>query len=97
MLRRLLFGIRIGCAAVLVTVGVPIHHSLYKSIHPKQEINDLYKQGQELDTDKFDYEMQVVSVKCNVRELQRMMEHTGKSKELMAIIQSVGMEGDGDA
>ena len=50
-----------------------------------------------MDTDKFDYEMQVVSVKCNVRELQRMMEHTGKSKDLMAIIQSVGMEGDGDA
>ena len=50
-----------------------------------------------MDTDKFDYEMQVVSVKCNVRELQRMMEHTGKSKELMTIIQSVGMEGDGDA
>ena len=97
MLRRLLFGIRIGCAAVLVTVSGPFHRSLYKSIHPKQEINDLYKQGQELDTDKFDYEMQVVSVKCNVRELQRMMEHTGKSKELMAIIQSVGMEGDGDA
>lgn len=97
MLRRLLFGIRISGAAVLVIMGGPIYRSLYKSIHPKQEINELYKQGQELDTDKFDYEMQVVSVKCNVRELQRMMEHTGKSKELMTIIQSVGMEGDGDA
>ncbi|KAK8824104.1 hypothetical protein WA556_003429, partial [Blastocystis sp. ATCC 50177/Nand II] len=68
-------------------VALPFY--LYKSIHPKQEINELYKQGQELDTDKFDYEMQVVSVKCNVRELQRMMEHTGKSKELMTIIQSM--------
>ena len=50
-----------------------------------------------MDTDKFDYEMQVVSVKCNVRELQRMMEHAGKSGELMAIIQSVGIRDDGDA
>lgn len=96
MLRSLLLGIRIGCASIFVSIDRAIHRSLYKSIHPKQEINELYKRGQELDTDKFDYEMQVVSVKCNIRELQRKMEHTGKSSELMTIIQSVGIQDDGD-
>ena len=62
---------------------------MLRKIHPKQEINDLYIRGQELDAEKFDYEMRVVSVKCNVRELQRIMEHTNQGSRVMNTVKSV--------
>lgn len=38
-------------------------------------MNTLYRQGKELDEDRFDFEMQVVSVKCNVHEIMKNTKH----------------------
>lgn len=52
-------------------------------------MNDLYIKALELDEDKFDYEMQVVSVKCNVYELLNQMKKANKSSELITTATSV--------
>lgn len=48
-------------------------------------MNTLYRQGKELDEDRFDFEMQVVSVKCNVHEIMKNTKH----KHAIEIAQSV--------
>ena len=83
-----------GMCFIVVYLGyglaaVPLSQSL--SLNNKQEeLNDLYIKTLELDEDKFDYEMQVVSVKCNVYELLNQMKKANKSSELISTATSVG-------
>lgn len=53
-------------------------------------------QAHELDQDKFDYEMQVVSVKLNIRELRRAFQQASLSPELLNICDSVDPFSDVD-
>ena len=56
------------------------HRSILRQLYPKKEINDLYLRAVELDEDRFSFEMQVVSVKCNVREIMKQTKHEGALK-----------------
>lgn len=59
---------------------------MLRQLYPNNEINELYLRAVELDEDRFSFEMQVVSVKCNVREI---MKHTTHER-VLKIAQSVG-------
>lgn len=52
-------------------------------------MNELYVEGHSLDEDRFDYEMQVVSMKLNIIEIIDLLKKNGKSNELIAIGESV--------
>lgn len=52
-------------------------------------MNELYVEAHSLDEDRFDYEMQVVSMKLNIIEIIDLLKKNGKSNELIAIGESV--------
>ena len=61
------------------------HCSILRQLYPKKEVNELYLRAVELDEDRFSFEMQVVSVKCNVREIMKQTKH----ERALKIAQSV--------
>ena len=80
-----------GLAAVPLSQSLSLNnkHRLIGRLYPQEELNDLYIKALELDEDKFDYEMQVVSVKCNVYELLNQMKKANKASELISTATSV--------
>ncbi|KAK8824949.1 hypothetical protein WA538_005614 [Blastocystis sp. DL] len=57
-------------------------------------MNTLYRQGKELDEDRFDFEMQVVSVKCNVHEIMKNTKHPRAIEIAQLILDSMPEDDD---
>ena len=65
---------------------------LWKLQKPQKEIEELYVRGHDLDEDKFDFEMQVVSIKCNVREIIEVLKKNNRDEFLITVAQSVSVQ-----
>lgn len=65
----------INLTSFFVSIRSIFHSSLLRQLYPTKEINELYLRAVELDEDRFSFEMQVVSVKCNVREIMKQTEN----------------------
>lgn len=65
---------------------------LWRLQKPQKEIEELYIRGHDLDEDKFDFEMQVVSIKCNVREIIEVLKKNNRNESLITVAQSVSVQ-----
>ncbi|KNB41947.1 hypothetical protein JH06_4535 [Blastocystis sp. subtype 4] len=81
-----------GLIPVVIFLGigvVTLPSFILRQLYPKKEINELYLRAVELDEDRFSFEMQVVSVKCNVREIMKQTKHEGALKIAQSILDSM--------
>ena len=65
---------------------------LWRLQKPQKEMEELYIRGHDLDEDKFDFEMQVVSIKCNVREIIDVLKKNNRDESMITVAQSVSAQ-----